>query len=136
MDELRPTAKDRRVLIVDDNDLMRQAVRVVLKGMGFAEIMEAQDGIEALAKLKQSSFGLLIADWNMPAMDGITLVRMVRADPGMMGMIVIMLTAEREKARVAEAIKAGISDYIVKPFSGDVLRKKLEEVLARHLTKD
>lgn len=116
-----------KVLVVDDFESVRQAVKSVLKEIGFVNISEAEDGIRALAKLKSDKYAVLITDWNMPNMDGITLVRMIRSDAELKDMVVFMVTAEAEKDHVLEAIKVGVSDYIVKPFTADVLQKKLEK---------
>lgn len=120
--------KNMKILVVDDFASMRRTVRTILKEIGFVNISEAEDGIQALAKLKSDKYELLISDWNMPNMDGITLVRMIRGDAGLKDMVVFMVTAEAEKDHVLEAIKMGINDYIVKPFTAEVLQKKLEKV--------
>lgn len=127
--------KNMKILVVDDFASMRRTVRTILKEIGFVNISEAEDGVRALAQLKSDKFEVLITDWNMPSMDGITLVRMIRGDAELKDMIVFMVTAEAEADHVLEAIKMGINDYIVKPFTAEVLQKKLEKVfLAKHAT--
>ncbi len=123
--------KHMKILVVDDFASMRRTVRTILKEIGFVNISEAEDGIQALAKLKSDRHELLISDWNMPNMDGITLVRMIRGDAGLKEMVIFMVTAEAEKDHVLEAIRMGINDYIVKPFTADVLQKKLEKVFLK-----
>jgi len=120
--------KNLKILVVDDFASMRRTVRTILKEIGFVNISEAEDGVQALSQLKSDKYEVLITDWNMPKMDGITLVRMIRADAGLKDMVIIMVTAEAEKDHVLEAIKMGINDYIVKPFTAEVLQKKLEKV--------
>lgn len=120
--------KKMNILVVDDFASMRRTVKTILKEIGFTNISEAEDGIQALAKLKSDNYELLITDWNMPNMDGITLVRMIRGDAELKEMVVFMVTAEAEEDHVLEAIKIGINDYIVKPFTAEVLQKKLEKV--------
>lgn len=123
--------KDITVLVVDDSDSMRTTVKSILREIGFLNISEASDGIHALSQLKHGGIDVLISDWNMPNMDGITLVRMIRGDDALKNMIVLMVTAEADREHVVEAIKVGIDDYIVKPFTGDVLQKKLEKIFEK-----
>jgi len=120
-----------KILIVDDMRPIRTSMKSILERLGFTNIAEASDGLEALSLLKQEKQDLLITDWNMPNMDGISLVRMVRADEGMKHMPIVMLTAEAERDHVVEAIKVGISDYIVKPFTAGVVQRKIEAVLEK-----
>ena len=117
-----------KILVVDDSDAVRRTAKTVLKEIGFENISEAPDGVQALAKLKCDTYQLLITDWNMPNMDGMTLVRMMRGDDALKDIAVIMLTAEAETDHVLEAAKVGISDYVVKPFSTEVLQKKIEKL--------
>jgi len=120
-----------KIMIVDDMRPIRTSMKSILERLGFTNITEASDGLEALACLKQEKRDLLITDWNMPNMDGISLVRMVRADASLKDMPIVMLTAEAERDHVMEAIKVGISDYIVKPFTADVVQRKIETVLEK-----
>lgn len=120
--------KNMKILVVDDFASMRRTVKTVLKQLGYLNISEAEDGVSALALLKNDTYQLLITDWNMPRMDGITLVRMIRSDADLKDMIIFMVTAEAETDHVLEAIKMGINDYIVKPFTAEVLQKKIEKI--------
>jgi len=122
------TDRKIKILVVDDSDNIRRMVRTVLRQLGFAEIGEASDGLQALSKLKTGAYDLLISDWNMPNLDGISLLRMIRGDADLKDLKVLMVTAEAEKGHVIEAIKAGINDYVVKPFSADILEKKIEKI--------
>lgn len=106
-----------KVLVVDDFPTMRRIVKNLLKQLGFENIDEADDGVNALAKLKNGGFGLVVSDWNMPNMEGIDLLRAVRQEPSVKDIPFLMVTAEAEKEKVIEAIKAGVDNYIVKPFT-------------------
>jgi two-component system chemotaxis response regulator CheY len=120
-----------KVLVVDDFPTMRRIVKNLLKQLGFENIDEADDGINALAKLKNGGFGLVVSDWNMPNMEGIDLLRAVRQEPSVKDIPFLMVTAEAEKEKVIEAIKAGVDNYIVKPFTAEVLKEKLEKIAER-----
>ncbi|MCL4536515.1 MAG: chemotaxis response regulator CheY [Nitrospirae bacterium] len=118
-----------KVLVVDDFPTMRRIVKNLLKQIGFENIDEAEDGVQALNKLKSGNYGLVVSDWNMPAMEGIDLLRTIRqeAEP-LKNIPFLMVTAEAEKEKVIEAIKAGVDNYIVKPFTAEVLKEKLEKI--------
>jgi len=118
------------VLVVDDFAIMRRIVKGVLRELGFKNIVEADDGSSALQELKKDDFGLIISDWNMPKMTGLDLLKAVRADDKYKNIPFIMVTAEGQKDNVVEAIKAGVSNYVVKPFTPDTLKEKLEKVLS------
>jgi len=94
-------------------------------------IAEAQDGVQALAELKKNKYTLLISDVNMPHLDGISLIRLVRSDPELKDIVIIMLTAEADREHVLAAKGIGIDDYIVKPFTGDVLEKKIKQLFGK-----
>ena len=117
------------VLIVDDYTTMLRIVRNLLKQVGFANIDEATDGSQALQLMKSKPFGLVISDWNMEPMTGIQLLREVRQDDSLKATPFIMVTAESKAENVAEAKKAGVSNYIVKPFNADTLKQKIVSVL-------
>ena len=117
------------VLVVDDYNTMRRIIRNLLTQIGFANVDEATDGSDALAKLRDKNFGLVISDWNMEPMTGLQLLKEVRADARLKGMPFIMITAESKTENVIEAKKAGVNNYIVKPFNADTLKKKIESVL-------
>lgn len=117
-----------KVLVVDDFPTMRRIVKNLLKQLGFENIEEAENGEDAYRKLKSGDFGLVVSDWNMPVMEGIELLKKVRSDPQLKDIPFLMVTAEAEKEKVIEAIKAGVDNYIVKPFTGEVLKEKLEKI--------
>ena len=119
-----------KVLVVDDMSTMRRIVKNVLRQIGFSEIMEAENGQDALTKLKTGEFGLVVSDWNMPIMQGIELLRAVRADEHLKTLPFLMVTAEAQKENLIEAVQAGVSNYVVKPFTAEVLQSKLEKIFA------
>ncbi|ETR74198.1 MAG: Chemotaxis protein cheY [Candidatus Magnetoglobus multicellularis str. Araruama] len=118
------------VLVVDDFLTMRRILKNILKQVGFKKMDEAEDGAQALDMIKNADppFDLIIADWNMPKMTGIELLKAIRADPDLKHLPVIMVTAEAQKSRVLEAVQAGVSNYIVKPFTAETVKGKLEQV--------
>lgn len=115
-----------KVLIVDDMLTMRKIVTKVMRGIGFTDIVEAQDGNEAWEKIQRGDIGLVISDWNMPNCTGLEFLKRVRADEKLSKTPFILVTAEAEQSQVAEAIKSGVDQYVVKPFSQDSLIVKLE----------
>lgn len=119
-----------KVLVVDDMSTMRRIVKNVLRQIGFSDIMEAENGQDALTKLKAGGFGLVVSDWNMPVMQGIELLRAVRADTELKTLPFLMVTAEAQKENLIEAVQAGVSNYVVKPFTAEVLQGKLEKIFA------
>ena len=118
-----------KIMLVDDSKTMRNIQRKILQSLGYGEIEEATDGQDALSKATASNPDLLLVDWNMPNMDGIEFVRAFRK----MGKTtpIIMVTTESEKARVIEAIKAGVNNYLVKPFTPDALAARVSETLSK-----
>lgn len=119
-----------KVLVVDDFATMRRIVKGVLKQLGFSNIIEAEDGNAALGELRKETIGLIVSDWNMPNMSGLDLLKAVRGDTALKGIPFIMVTAEGQKENVIEAVKAGVSNYIVKPFTPETFGEKLQKVLA------
>ncbi len=119
---------DMRVLVVDDSATMRKIIVRALKTIGVEDTAQAADGVEALEQFQQGSFDLVLTDWNMPNKSGIELVRDIRGLGSQVPMV--MITTEAEKERVLEAIQAGISDYLVKPFTPDSLKEKLTKFAA------
>ncbi|MCL0033342.1 response regulator [Thermodesulfovibrionales bacterium] len=117
-----------KVLVVDDFPTMRRIIKNLLKPIGFEHIEEAENGTQALNKLKNDSFGLVVSDWNMPEMDGITFLRNIRQSEDFKGIPFLMVTAEAEKEKVIEAIKAGVDSYVVKPFTSEILKEKIEKI--------
>ena len=118
-----------KVLIVDDYPAMLRIVRTLMEQLHFVNIEEASDGTQALEKLRQDTYGLVISDWNMSPMTGIYLLRAVRADEALKALPLIMITAEIKTENVIAAKQAGVSTYIVKPFTARTLKAKLETVL-------
>ncbi|MBX6367226.1 MAG: chemotaxis response regulator CheY [Rhodospirillales bacterium] len=118
-----------KILVVDDYSTMRKIVRNVLGQIGFSNVDEAGDGTAALEKLKLGGYGLVISDWNMEPMSGLELLKSVRANNALKDTPFIMVTAEGKPENVVTAKEAGVNNYIVKPFSPDVLKKKIEAVL-------
>ena len=118
------------VLIVDDYKTMLRIIKNLLKQIDFTSVDEATDGAEALAKLRQGSYGLVISDWNMQPMTGLELLQEVRADSRLRATPFIMVTAESKAENVVAAKQAGVSNYIVKPFNAETLRDKIDKVLA------
>jgi two-component system chemotaxis response regulator CheY len=116
------------VLVVDDYNTMIRIIRNLLRQLGFVNIDEASDGSVALEKMRQRKYGLVISDWNMEPMTGYTLLQEVRADPGLTSTPFIMVTAESKTENVIAAKKAGVSNYIVKPFNAQTLKTKIEAV--------
>ncbi|MCP9456417.1 MAG: chemotaxis response regulator CheY [Nitrospira sp.] len=117
-----------RVLVVDDMATMRRIVKNVLKQLGFNRVDEAENGAEALQKLRQESYGLVVSDWNMPVMTGIDMLRAIRADEKLKSIPVLMVTAEAQQSNLIEAIQAGVSNYIVKPFTAETMQDKLNKI--------
>lgn len=116
------------VLVVDDFATMRRIVRNVLKEIGFNNVLEADDGSSALAVLKKEEVGLIVSDWNMPNMTGLDLLKAVRADESTKNIPFLMVTAEGQKDSVIQAVQAGVSNYVVKPFTADVIKEKLQKI--------
>ncbi len=116
------------VLVVDDYNTMIRIIRNLLRQLGFADVDEANDGASALAKMRIKRYGLVISDWNMEPMSGYDLLQQVRADPGLGTTPFIMVTAESKTENVIAAKKAGVNNYIVKPFNAQTLKAKIEAV--------
>jgi two-component system chemotaxis response regulator CheY len=123
--------KNIKILVVDDFSTMRRIIKNLLRDLGFNNTAEADDGTTALPMLQSGNFDLLITDWNMPGMQGIDLLRAVRADPKLSMMPVLMVTAEQKKEQIIEAAKAGVNGYIVKPFTAATLKEKMEKIFER-----
>ena len=118
-----------RILLIDDSKTMRNIQKSVLTQLGYTEIEEACDGVDALSKVGAFQPELILVDWNMPNMDGLTFVKTFRQANKTIPMI--MVTTEAEKSRVIEAIKAGVNNYVVKPFTPDLLGQRINETLAK-----
>ena len=119
---------DIKVLVVDDFASMRRIVKQVLNDIGFENVTVADDGATALPLLRRGDFGFLITDWSMPRMEGIDLVKAVRADEDLKKIPILMVTAEASREKIIEAAQAGINDFIVKPFKPETLKEKIEKI--------
>lgn len=119
-----------KVLVVDDSFTMRRIVKNILQQIGFSDITQAENGKDAFTKLKEGGFGLVVSDWNMPVMQGIELLRAVRADAELKHLPFLLVTAEAQKEHIIEAAQAGVSNYVVKPFTAEALQEKLEKIFA------
>ena len=117
------------VLLVDDIKSMRSMIRGILFKVGLQKVSDAGDGFEALSVLKQEKIDLIVSDWNMPKMDGLELLKAVRADANYKDIPFLMITAENRKENVVDAIQAGTSEFIAKPFTDGTLREKLNKIL-------
>jgi two-component system chemotaxis response regulator CheY len=120
-----------KVLVVDDFATMRKIVRNILKQIGFENIIEAEDGSVALRMIKNEPVGLVVTDWNMPNMSGLGLLQEIRQNPDTSKLPVLMVTAEGLKENVMEAVKAGVNNYVVKPFTAEVLQEKIETIFKK-----
>jgi two-component system, chemotaxis family, chemotaxis protein CheY len=120
-----------KILVVDDFTTMRRIVKNLLKQLGFENIEEADDGQQAFLKLKEEKYNFIISDWNMPNMTGIELLQNVRSDLELKGLPFLMVTAESEKEKVIEAIKSGVNNYIIKPFTAEILKEKMEKIFEK-----
>ncbi len=118
--------QNMKILVVDDFSTMRRIVRNILKQLGFTNIEDAEDGDVALEKLKDNEFDFVITDWNMPNMTGLDLLKNIRSDDKLKDLKVLLVTAEAEKENVVQAAQAGVNDYVVKPFTADVLQQKID----------
>ncbi len=121
---------DMKILAVDDSPTMRRIIVNTLKRAGFEDVIEASDGKDALAKMKVDKFDVVITDWNMPEMDGLTFVTALRAMDEYKKLPVLMVTTRSVKDDIVDALKAGVNNYIVKPFTPETLKEKIEQVLA------
>jgi len=124
-----PIARDMRVLLVDDQASMRNLIRYSLEQLGIRNVAEAKNGQEALDALAVNRYDLIVSDWNMDVVDGLELLKAVRGNPLTQKTPFIMSTANKDREKVAQAVQAGVNNYIVKPFNVESLRKKIEQVL-------
>jgi two-component system chemotaxis response regulator CheY len=120
-----------KFLVVDDFGTMRRIVRNLLKELGYTNVDEAEDGSMALAKLKKEHFDFVVSDWNMPVMDGLTMLQTIRADPALAKLPVLMVTAEAKKENIIAAAQAGANGYVVKPFTAATLEEKLNKIFEK-----
>ena len=120
-----------KILIVDDFSTMRRIIKNLLRDLGFNNTAEADDGTTALPMLQSGGFDLLVTDWNMPGMQGIDLLKHGRAEESLVALPVLMVTAEQKREQIVEAAQAGVNGYIVKPFTAQTLKEKLEKMFER-----
>jgi len=123
-----PADPNMKIMVVDDMSTMRRIVKNILKQIGFSNVDEAENGQEALEKLKADTFGFIVSDWNMPVMTGIDMLRAIRSDEALKHIPVLMVTAEAKKENIVEAVQAGVSNYIVKPFTAESLQEKMAKI--------
>ncbi|MBE0470203.1 MAG: chemotaxis response regulator CheY [Methyloprofundus sp.] len=123
--------KNMKILVVDDFSTMRRIVKNLLRDLGFTNTFEADDGKTALPMLKDGNYDFLVTDWNMPGMTGIDLLRAVRADPKLVNLPVLMVTAEAKREQIILAAQTGVNGYVIKPFTAATLREKIEKIFER-----
>ena len=117
-----------KILVVDDFSTMRRINKSLLRQLGYTNIEEADDGSTALQRLKQGDIDFVVSDWNMPKMEGIELLKAVRGDEKLKDTPFLMVTAESDKEKVVEAVKAGVNNYVVKPFTAETLKEKIKKI--------
>ena len=120
-----------KILVVDDFSTMRRIVKNLLRDLGFNNTQEADDGLTALPMLQNGDFDFVVTDWNMPGMQGIDLLKAIRADDKLKHLPVLLVTAEAKKEQIVEAAQAGVNGYIVKPFTAGTLKEKLDKIFER-----
>jgi two-component system chemotaxis response regulator CheY len=127
---MEAVSKDMKFLVVDDFSTMRRIIKNLLHDLGYPNVTEADDGKTALPMLQSGGFDFLISDWNMPGMSGLDLIKAVRSDAKLAKMPVLMLTAEAKREQIIEAAQAGVNGYVIKPFTAETLKEKLDKILA------
>ncbi|TAM05202.1 MAG: chemotaxis protein CheY [Paraburkholderia sp.] len=123
--------KGMKILVVDDFPTMRRIVRNLLKELGYSNVDEAEDGAAGLARLRSGNYEFVISDWNMPNLDGLAMLKEIRADANLKHLPVLMVTAESKKENIIAAAQAGASGYVVKPFTAATLDEKLNKILEK-----
>ena len=123
--------KTMKILVVDDFPTMRRIIKNLLKDLGFENVDEAEDGAMGLEKLRNGNFEFVVSDWNMPNMDGLEMLKSIRADPALSSLPVLMVTAEAKKENIIAAAQAGASGYVVKPFTAATLEEKLNKIFEK-----
>lgn len=123
--------KNMKFLVIDDFPTMRRIVRNLLKELGYSNVEEAEDGVDALAKLRENKFDFVVSDWNMPNLDGLEMLKQIRQDDALKHLPVLMVTAEAKKENIIEAAQAGASGYVVKPFTAGTLEEKLNKIFEK-----
>jgi two-component system chemotaxis response regulator CheY len=120
-----------KFLVVDDFSTMRRIVKNLLKELGYANVDEAEDGVMGLSMLQAGNYDFVVSDWNMPNMDGLTMLQHIRADPKLSSLPVLMVTAEAKKENIIAAAQAGANGYVVKPFTAATLDEKLAKIFEK-----
>jgi two-component system chemotaxis response regulator CheY len=120
-----------KILVVDDFSTMRRIIKNLLRDLGYTNTAEADDGKTALPMLQSGGFDFLVTDWNMPGMNGIDLLKAVRADEKLKSLPILMITAEANRDQIIEAAQSGVNGYVVKPFTAAVLKEKIEKIFER-----
>ena len=120
-----------KILLVDDSSTMRRIQKNTLKNIGYTDVDEAEDGEDAYSKIKKNDYNLVLLDWNMPILDGYECLKRIKTNDALKHTPVIMVTSESEKSRIIDAVKAGASNYLVKPFRPEDLKSKITAVLAK-----
>jgi len=120
-----------KILVVDDFSTMRRIIKNLLRDLGFNNTQEADDGSTALPMLQKGEFGFVVTDWNMPGMQGIDLLKAIRADDSLKHLPVLMVTAEAKREQIIAAAQAGVNGYVVKPFTAATLKEKLDKIFER-----
>lgn len=123
--------KNMKILIVDDFSTMRRITKNLLNDLGFSNTEEADDGQTALPMLKTGNYDFLVTDWNMPGMDGLTLLKTIRADENLGQIPVLMITAEARREQIVIAAEAGVNGYVIKPFTATTLKEKIDKIFER-----
>ncbi len=121
-------SQEAKILVVDDFATMRRIIKNILKQLGYTNVDEADDGSTGLAKLKASKFDFVITDWNMPNMSGLELIKAIRGDDALKETPILMVTAEAMKENIIEAVKSGVNNYVVKPFTAEVMKEKMDKI--------
>lgn len=127
-------SKNLKFLVVDDYSTMRRIVKNLLHDLGYSNVAEADDGTSALPMLQKGGYDFVVTDWNMPGMPGLDLLKAIRADDSLKEIPVLMVTAEAKRDQIVAAAQAGVSGYVIKPFSAETLKKKLDKILGSRVT--
>lgn len=119
-----------KILIVDDFSTMRRIIKNILKQLGYSNIIEADDGSSALTLLKKDKIDFIVSDWNMPKMSGLDLLKVIRSDEKLKSIPFLMVTAEAQKEQIMKALQEGVDNYIVKPFTAEILKEKIDKIFS------
>ncbi|HJE63020.1 MAG TPA: chemotaxis response regulator CheY [Alcaligenes faecalis] len=123
--------KNIKILVVDDFPTMRRIIKNLLKDLGYENVDEAEDGLMGLEKLRNGNFEFVVSDWNMPNLDGLEMLKQIRADANLASLPVLMVTAEAKKENIIAAAQAGANGYVVKPFTAATLEEKLNKIFEK-----